>query len=270
MTSQRGAILADFLNGGPLSAVDVVDCHVHLGPALYMQNPDTSADGLVGVLDSIGISIACVSHSVAMVSDWRLGNSLLIEAVKKYPGRIFGYAFFNPRYPDQMDAEMARCSAAGLRGLKMHPDFHNMPANSPLYDPLYERAQAEQRLILCHYGAGPSPRCGTHVFRDVVRRFPHATYIMAHSLPGAAAVDAACEYFKDYDVYFDLANAFQPGVIEYACSKLGVDRLLYGSDGCWGSIATRVGLICATDLPDGDKRRILGTNMRELITRNET
>ena len=73
MMSERGEILENLLAGGPLTSVDVVDCHVHLGPALYMQNPDTDADGLVRVLDSLGISMACVSHSVAMVSDWELG-----------------------------------------------------------------------------------------------------------------------------------------------------------------------------------------------------
>ena len=263
----KDIILKDFLSGGPLTSVDVVDCHMHLGPALYMQNPDTDAAGLVRVLDSLGIAMACVSHSVAMVSDWKLGNTLLIEAVKKYPARIFGYAVFNPRYPDDMDAEMQRCAAVGVRGLKVHPDFHNLPANAPLYDPVYERAQAERRVILCHYGGGPLPRCGAHLYREVVRKFPRATYIMAHSLPNTAAVDLAFEYFKDFDVYFDLANAFQPGVIEYACTRLGVERLLYGSDGCWGSIATRLGLICAADVPDEDKRRILGGNMRALLAR---
>lgn len=263
----RDTILQDFLSGGPLSNVDVVDCHVHLGPALYMQNPDTDADGLVRALDSLGIAMACVSHSVAMVSDWQLGNTLLIDAVRRYPERIFGYAFFNPRYPSAMPAELQRCAKAGLRGLKIHPDFHDLPANNALYDPVYECAQAERRVILCHYGAAPAPRAGSHLFREVVRRFPRATYIMAHSLPGTTAVDTAVEYFKDFDVYFDLANAFQPGVIEYACKRLGVERLLYGSDGCWGSIATRLGLICATRLSEDDKRRILGGNMRALLAR---
>jgi uncharacterized protein len=264
---KRESILNDFLSGGPLTSVDVVDCHVHLGPALYMQNPDTDADGLVRALNSMGIAMACVSHSVGMVSDWYLGNSLLIDAVKKYPKRVFGYAVFNPRYPDEMEVEMERCAAAGLRGLKMHPDFHDTLATSPLYDKLYERAQAEHRIILCHYGAGQSPRCGSHLFRDVVRRFPRVTYIMAHSLPNTSAVDTAVEYFKGVDVHFDLANAFQPGVIEYARTRLGVERLLYGSDGCWGSIAARLGLVCAADLPDEDKRKILGGNMRALMAR---
>jgi len=122
-------------------------------------------------------------------------------------------------------------------------------------------------VILCHYGAGRAPRAGSHLYRDVVRKFPRATYIMAHSLPDMAAVDTAVEYFKDDDVQFDLANAFQPGVIEYARKRLGVERLLYGSDGCWGSIAMRLGLVCAADLPDEEKRKVLGGNMRALLAR---
>jgi uncharacterized protein len=262
---QRGQILTQLLAGGPLRNIDIVDCHVHMGPALYMQVPDADAEGLVRELDDTGVAMACVSHSVAMVSDWKLGNTLLIDAVRKYPKRLFGYAFFNPRYPKDMPAEMDRCAAGGLRGLKVHPDFHQTPANSPLYDPVYDRAQSEHRLILCHYGAGPGPFAGAALWRQVVEKFPKATYIMAHSLPTRSAVDMAAEYFAARQVYFCLANAFARGVIEYGAKRLGVERLLFGSDGCWGSIAQRLGLICGTELSDGDKRKVLGGNMRRLM-----
>ncbi len=265
MSAGKDDILEDFLEGGPLSRADVVDCHSHLGPALYMQAPDADAGSLVRYLDALGVSMACVSHSVAMVSDWRTGNSLLIDAVRRHPERVFGYAFFNPRYPGEMPAEMERCAKEGLQGLKIHPDFHRVPADSPLYDPVYEKAREEGRILLCHYGAGPGRFAGAHLYREVVRRFPDITFIMAHSLPGREAVDLAAEYFgENPKVHFCLANAFQPGVIEYACERLGPERLLYGSDGCWGAMSTRLGLVCACSLPPGVKRRILGLNMRRL------
>lgn len=268
MAETRDSILEDLLSGGPLSRVDVVDCHSHMGPALYMNVADADADSLVGVLDSLGVAVACVSHSVAMVSDWRTGNDLCIDAVGRYPDRYFGYAFFNPRYPDEMGEELTRCAEAGLRGLKIHPDFHNTPADSSLYDAAYARAETENRALLCHYGAGPTPRAGSHLYRKVVERFPNATYIMAHSLPGFEAVDTAVEYFGSREnIFFCLANAFPEGVIEYAARRLGTDRLLYGSDGCWGAMATRLGLICGTRLSERDKRKVLGKNMRGIMER---
>jgi uncharacterized protein len=264
--SARGCILDDFLAGGPIGACDVVDCHSHMGPALYMHVPDGEPDGVVAVMDALGVDMACISHSIAMVSDPILGNTHMIEAVRRHPERIFGYAVFNPRYPAEMSAELDRCAAAGLRGLKIHPDFHDTPADSPLYEPLYERAAAENRVLLCHYGAGRGPRAGSHLYRDVVRRHPDVTYIMAHSLPALSAVDTAVEYFGDNPkVSFCLANAFPPGVIEYACERLGPERLLYGSDGGWGAMAPRLGLVCATDLDDDAKKAILGANMRRIL-----
>lgn len=266
MSTRRDTIMEDFLAGGPLSTVDVIDCHAHMGPALYMQVPDADPDGMVGVLDQLGVSMACVSHSVAMVSDWRLGNDLLIQAREAHPTRLFGYAFFNPRYPDDMPQELQRCEEAGLRGLKVHPDFHNMPADSPLYEPVFQKAHDERRLILCHYGAGPSPRSGSNVYARVVEKYPDAVYVMAHSLPSTSAVDTARELFGSRsNVYFCLANAFELGVIEYAAATLGSERLLYGSDGCWGAMAPRLGMVCCTDLPVKDKRLILGGTMRRLI-----
>jgi len=181
----------------------------------------------------------------------------LIHTIQAYgPDRIFGYAFYSPRYPDDMPEEMKRCSAGGLKGLKIHPDFHRTPADSPLYDPVYQLAEKEHRVILCHYGAGKGPFAGSHIYNRVVRKYPDAVYVMAHSLPGFEAVDTAVEYFGDNpNVNFCLANAFEPGVIEYACEQIGEKRLLFGSDGGWGSVATRLGLICCTDVPLETKRK---------------
>lgn len=266
VTEPRDPIFEDFLAGGPLTSADVVDCHSHLGPALYMQGCDTDADGLARYLDALGVQLACVSHSIAMVSDWKLGNSLLIDAVRRYPERIFGYAIFNPRYPSSMPAEIDCCLGEGLRGLKVHPDFHQVPADSPAYDYLYRRACDENRVVLCHYGAGPGRYAGAALWKRVVDRFPAATYVMAHSLPGREAVELAAEYFGHRErVYFCLANAFEPGVIEYAAQRLGPERLLYGSDGCWGAMATRLGLVCSTRLDEVAKRLVLGGNMRRIL-----
>lgn len=265
-TSNRGKILECLLAGRGLEKFDVVDCHSHMGPALYQQVPDADADGLARTLDNLGVRTACVSHSISMVSDWQLGNSLLIDATRKYPEKFYGYAFYNPRYADQMEAELDRCFAAGLRGVKIHPDFHRLPATAPQYDRAYGRAQSENRIILCHYGAGPGPFAGAPLYKTVVERFPRANYIMAHSLPQISAVDMAVDLFGNRpNVRFCLANAFPSGVIEYACRRLGVERLLYGSDGCWSSMSARLGLVCAAELDDGDKEKILGRNMRELM-----
>jgi uncharacterized protein len=266
MTRSRGAIMEGFLAGGPLEGVDVVDCHAHLGPALYMQVPDSGPDGFAATLDHLGAATACVSHSVGMVSDWKLGNDLLIQARASHPRRIFGYAFYNPRYPVDMPAELKRCAAAGLAGVKIHPDFHRTPADSPLYDAAYEAASSGNRVMLCHYSAGAGPFAGAGLYANVLRRFPRLTTVMAHSLPDTTAVDTALALFgRKKRVFFCLANAFQPGVIEYACKRLGAERLLYGSDGCWGDMAPRLGLVCCAEISERDKAAILGRNMRALI-----
>lgn len=266
MNTKRDVIMESFLAGGPITSADIVDCHVHLGPALYMQVPNSDPAGMVAVLDAMGVAVACVSHTVAMVSDWKLGNDLLIDARRSFADRMWGYTFCNPRYPDEIRGEMDRCARAGLQGLKIHPDLHNCPADSPLYDAVFDFASQEHRIVLCHYGSDRAPRCGSHLYHTVTQRFPHMACIMAHSLPDFAAVDTAVEYFGTRDdIFFCLANAFQAGVIEYAARKLGASRLLYGSDGCWSAMEPRLGMVCCTDLDEASKRMILGGNMREIM-----
>lgn len=265
--SAESKILQDFLQGGPLSGVDVVDCHCHMGPSMYNLVPDSDADGVVRNLDALGISLTCVSHSVGMISDYRLGNDLQIEAVKKYPDRIYGYTFYNPCYEKEMDEEMTRCASAGLRGLKIHPDYHETPVDSPLYEPVFERAQSENRVLLCHYGYETEDGLsGSPLYKKMIEKFPKAVYILAHSLPNRGAVDLAVEFFGKYpNVYFDLANAFFEGVIEYARDQLGVERLLFGTDGVWSATEHRLGMICTVQLPDAELEMILGKNMRGIL-----
>jgi len=261
-------ILDKFYQGGPLQGLDIVDCHSHMGPALYMNVPDADADSLVRVLDDLGVSTACIAgHTIGMVSDWKLGNDLLISACRKYPQRYFGYTVFNPRYPDQMSAEMERCANAGLRGIKLHPDFHRMPANDRLYNAAYEFAQSGNRVMMLHYGCTEAQFAGYHLYNEALQRFPKVTCIMAHSLPTPAAIENAKVAFgNNENVYFDLSNAFPAGMIELAVKRLGVERLLHGTDGCWSNMSPMLGAVCCADLPDHDKQLILGGNMRRLMS----
>jgi len=257
-------IVEKVLSGEGLRGELVIDCHSHLGPALYMEIPDSDAAGLARHLDDLGIDKACVSSGIAMVSDWKTGNDQAIAAVRTFPDRFFGYTFYNPRYVELMEAELERCFAAGMRGLKMHPDFHQMPADDPSYNLLYRFAQERRLPILCHFGGGP--RTDFPLYAPAVERCPDATFILAHSLPGRDRVDLAVQYFGERsNVFYDLANAFEPGVIRYAIERLGAERLLFGTDGCWGSMARRLGLIALAPIDDEPKRLILGRNMQRII-----
>jgi len=252
------------LSGHGLGDELVIDCHCHLGPALYQEIPDADAAGLVSHMDDIGIGMACVSSGVAMVSDWKIGNDEAVRAVADHAGRFFGYTFYNPRYADEMPGELDRCYAAGLRGLKLHPDFHQMPADDPSYEALFRFGQERGLPILCHFGGGP--RTDFPRYAPAVRNCPNAKFILAHSLPGRERVDLAVEYFGDRDnVFYCLANAFEPGVIEYAIRRLGAERLLFGTDGCWGSMARRLGLVSLAPIDDEPKRLMLGRNMQRII-----
>ena len=260
----RRDIVEKVLSGVGLRDELVVDCHSHLGPALYMEVPDADAAGLVRHMDALGVDMACISSGVAMVSDWKTGNDQAIAAVRAFPNRFFGYTFYNPRYAELMGAELERCAAAGMRGLKLHPDFHDMRADDPSYDALYRFAQERRMPVLCHFGGGP--RTDFPQYAPAVERCPDATFILAHSLPGRDRVDLAVKFFgRRSNVFYDMANAFEPGVIEYAIERLGAERLLFGTDGCWSSMSRRLGLIALAPIDDEPKRLILGGNMKRII-----
>lgn len=257
-------IIDKVLSGHGLKDELVIDCHSHLGPALYQEIPDADAAGLVSHMDDIGMDVACVSSCVAMVSDWKAGNEEAVAAVRDWPGRFFGYTFYNPRYEQEMADELERCLAAGMLGLKMHPSFHGTSADAPSYELIYRFAHEHRLPLLCHFG--PGPQTDFAQYAPAVERYRDAVFILAHSLPGRDRVDKAVEHFGERDnVFYCLANAFEPGVIRHAIEKLGAERLLFGTDGCWGSMPRRLGLVALAPIDDAPKRLILGGNMQRII-----
>lgn len=92
--------------GQPLTGVLILNCHAHTGSAYNHPAKHSDAASLVHVMDSLGIDRACVSSSLAIGPDVRLGNDQVLQAIDQFPDRIVGAAVVNPRYPSEIEPEL--------------------------------------------------------------------------------------------------------------------------------------------------------------------
>jgi hypothetical protein len=71
------------------------------------------------------------------------------------------------------------------------------------------------------------------------------------------------------NIYLDTSAGKLPHLIEEATKRLGIDKILYGSDEPYADI--RIGKMCVelADISDDDKERIFGKNLLNIIRVND-
>jgi len=261
----RGQLAARGRRGERLSDIRVIDVHGHLGDWCKVRMVQSRAQNLVARMDSIGIDTVCVSAFLSITADWQLGNDLVADAIREFPGRFIGYATINPNYPESVLSELCRCfDDLGMRGLKFHPAWHGCPIDAPPYGRAIQFAEDRGAFVLSHDWGDPAHLEG------LAGRYQKVSFVVAHLayLPREdalrhswAAVVRDCP-----NVYADLASSIAPmGGFEALVDMVGARKVLYGSDAPLHDMAYQIGRVLFAKMSDEDKADILGHNLERLI-----
>ena len=248
--------------GECLADLDIIDMHGHVG---RYQSPvvDLSAEGLIRVMDRLGVKKLFLSHIQCEAMHAREGNDELMAILRAYPDRLLGYVILFPWSAAEVAAEMKRCLAGGFTGLKLE----NVNGHSYL-NPAYAGAFAlanEQRLpILLHTWGGAQNEFAE--IRELTVRYPESPFLLAH----AGAMGMADQYIalarERANVYLDLAlSATPPDLVERLVAGVGADRVIYGSDCFFLSMTYAIGKVFGSRIPDEDKLKILSRNARRIL-----
>jgi len=159
-----------------------------------------------GVTDFLVFSTATTPHQVESI------NGFIIGQCKEHP-EFIGAGTLHKDY-EGFEAEIDRMYAAGLRGVKFHPDFQKFHIDDEKLFPMYEKLQSKGMFIITHSG---DPRYEfSHPKRvaRVAQAFPRMKCIAAH-FGGWMTWDIARECLKDLpNVYFDTSSTYGFGGIE--------------------------------------------------------
>ena len=276
MVEQRDSILAKFENDLPLDDILVIDSHGHNGHSRGHWIPYNDPPGMITTLDRVGIDMLCISSMQALASDYQSGNDEMIALTEEFPDRFVGYAVANPRYVDEIDAELDRCfQYEGVRGIKVHPTtyVHHYPINGPNYEPVWEFARRHNCPVLTH--AGPRseiPTCGPELIADVARRHPQVNILIGHagSYDSWQSLDEHIAIVKQYDNLFleiSTMNRFYRAT-DYMVQKVGSERVIFGADGTLHSIIAELGSVVYARISEQEKLNVLGLNMARLLGLN--
>jgi hypothetical protein len=100
------------------------------------------------------------------------------------------------------------------------------------------------------------------MFDALARDYPQVPILLGHAGNNLAGVAEAVEVCRHRDnVFLDLNYAtIHYGVVEHLVDRVGVEKLVFGSDVSWNSLSYSLGMILFAKLSDENKEKILGLN----------
>ncbi len=255
----------------------VFDMHVHVFPdaiakkaasntGKYYGVPmfaDGTQDAFWAALEAEKRIQKCLIHSTAT-------KAAQVEHVNDFVAsltsdRLFGFGTMHPDYP-HIEKEIDRMLSLGLRGIKIHPDFQGLEADSEKPARIY--AYAEGRLpILFHAGDANVDFSSPRRMRAVHDRFPRLTMIVAH-MGGYSQWDEAEKYLVGENVYFDTSSCLEWLEKEQALrmiKKHGVEKCLFGTDFPMHGPSSCIENVLRLGLSEAENKKIFWENAHALL-----
>jgi len=263
--------MADFFEtvheGRPITDIEIIDFHAHLGPYYNMHVPDADAPAMIRNMDRCGIDKAVVSATLSFDTDIVLGNDMTIQALAAFPGRMYGACAVSGNYPEISLDELARMMAnPAVVMVKVHPWSTRCKMNDRRMKRIYDFAAERGLFILVHTWLDGDPYGSQDLFAAVAADYPPIKWLMGHSGGPYGSVRAVEIAQKLDNVFLDLTLSMCPAQqVEYFVREVGADRVLFGTDNPFIDPRPQIGRVALARISDEDKVKIFGGNVRRHV-----
>lgn len=235
----------------------IIDFHTHCFPdslaeramgnlaknSQYPPHYNGTVSGLKASMDAAGIDISLVLNIATNGHQMRKVNDFAISLVPD--GRLIPFGSVHPDGENVFD-ETERLRAAGIKGIKFHPDYQGFFVDDKRMYPIYERIASSGLVMIFHCGHDlvlrEPYRCPPERFANVVRDFDGAKIVGAH-LGGQDMWDGVFEHLIGKNVWLDTSFGFKFMTIEQirrVTQNHDNDRLLFATDAPWQDQKTEV------------------------------
>ena len=202
-----------------------------------------TAEDLITEMDNAGVDIS-VTFSFGWTDPGLIEetNSYVIDAMNRYPGRIYGMAVLQPMLGARAVRELERCAQAGMIGLgELMPHGQGYKLSDvQLLMPVMEVVRQYQLLVLSHCSEPVGhiyPGKGNVSLHDIVTfltAFPDVRFIAAHWGGGLPFYSLMPEIQRiTANVWYDTAATvylYQQRIFPIVANLVGAERILFASD----------------------------------------
>ena len=232
----------------------IIDTHAQLGALetkgeagkwwkgykeLLGRDMSSTLEQNIADMDAAGVDKSViVAIDAETVSNYKLPNEVIADAVKQYPDRLIGFAGVDPHKGvlavDELEYAIKELN---LKGLKLLPHLLELFPNDRLMYPVYEKAQELNIPVLFH--TGTQYHSGTRIkhcqpifIDDVAIDFPNLKLIIAHfGWPWFTEALAVSQ--RNENVYFNVAGwspRHIPDLVVHYMNTVLSHKALFGSD----------------------------------------
>jgi predicted TIM-barrel fold metal-dependent hydrolase len=212
-----------------------------------------------------------------------LQNGWYLDWIRKYPGRLMGFAAVQPAAGPAAADALGRALDAGLCGVgELLPQAQGFKLADPAWRRIVEIASSRHAPITLHAtdpasgpAAGPPTPLGDYL--RLAREFPGANFILAHWGGGLAFRGPPEGKELPPNLYFDTAASpllYESDVFPKAVERVGPSRIIYGSDyplltyprdSRKPGFTRFLGELGGHGVPRADLEQVLGGNIRRLL-----
>jgi predicted TIM-barrel fold metal-dependent hydrolase len=247
------------------TAQPVLDFHVRLAPR------PGAGERLLSAMDDCGLTRAVVCAGGTIDLD-RLSrqlvegghvetdadNDAVLRACAGTDGRLVPFYFANPH----RSPEVYRAGAAEFRGLEISPAVHGVGLADPRVLELGGRADEFRHpvYVVCieRRGAGVADLVG------LARRFPQVDFVLGHSGIGNIDFHALTLIRDEPNIVLETSGGYTC-VAEAALSRLGADRVVFGSEYPLQHPSVELAKFEALRLPAAQWRQVAWDNAHRLL-----
>ena len=258
----------------------IIDFHTHCYPrplAEKVVQTDTSprklpvptSDNLLSQMAEAQVDLSVVLP-VATRPDTVRDSNRFARSVQN--DRLLSFAAVHPDSPDCLDL-LDELAEQGVKGVKFHPPFQHFSLDNPKYRPLYRKIGDLGWITVIHAGRALPEKehyCYPSSFAKVADDFLGAPVILAH-MGGILIEQAEIDLLLHLPVYLDTALwplfISQERFLQFL-DRVGLDRVLFGTDYPYTIPADCVKHIQALPLSPTEKNQILSGNAQALLHLN--
>ncbi|MBQ2676537.1 MAG: amidohydrolase family protein [Clostridia bacterium] len=260
----------------------IIDFHTHAFPDVVAKKAipmlskksgnmqpftDGTAKGLIDRMDENGVDVCVVLNIATNPKQMQKVNDF---AIAVNSDRLVAFGSVHPDAPDALD-ELCRIKEAGLKGIKLHPDYQDFFVDEERMFPIYEKAAQLNLITVFHAGVDigwfEPVHCTPQRLAKALPHFNGGVVVAAH-MGGYMLWDDVEKHLVGKDVYFDTGFCYSRMPVLQAkriVKNHGADKILLGSDLPWSPTEREVDFVKAFDLQKEDEEKILFENAKRLL-----
>ena len=256
----------------------IFDIHTHIFPDKIAQKAvenigryyhidmyeNGTVDALLESSRQLGIDHCLVHSSATHVEQVEAINNYIADVVKSHSNLVgFGTLHFGL---DDVEAEVERIMALGLKGIKLHPEFQHFVIDEPAMLPVYKGIAGKLPLLIHMVDQNRDSSSPVRLAR-VLDKFPDLVVIAAH-FGGYMQWEESRKYLLGRNLFMDTSSSLaylDPATAVEMIRSHGADKFMFGSDYPMWRQRDELDRFLRLDLTEAEREAILYQNAAKLL-----